>query len=265
VIMMCIGLKVMAQDQWVIKSSLLSNPDTVLVFKPKAYNDYQRLPLVFLLHGYSEDFKQWSRTVNLQKLADEFNFIIVTPDGFATYYINSLVDKYPKYEDFFFKELVPKIHGLYKIDSDNIFISGLSMGGYGALRYFINHQDYFNTAGSTSGALEINFSNFQRVSQLFWKSNRMTNDLIKHIGNPKKVNWNSYSITALVKQKKFNKQFIFDCGVNDVLYSNSLALKSLVDKLKIPATFISQPGGHNSDYWNKSIIYHFVYFRQHLK
>ncbi len=254
-----------AQEKWILESEYLQQPDTVLIFKPKAYNKTEKFPLVYLLHGYSENYKQWSQTTDLQKLADQYGFIIVTPDGFTSYYINSPINKGSRYEDFFFKELVPKVHKSFNIDDKNIFISGLSMGGYGALRYFILHNDYFNTAGSTSGALEIDYPNFQKVSQQFWQTNRMTDDLTKNLGNPKTENWNNYSISTLLKQNyNFRRSFIFDCGTDDILYSNSENLKSLTDSLKIPTTFISQPGDHNTEYWTKSIEHHFVYFQQHL-
>ena len=269
-IFMMIGLfttiATQAQEKWVLKSAYLANPDTVLVFKPKTYNQTAKYPLVYLLHGYSENYKQWSQTTDLQKVADQYGFIIVTPDGFTSYYINSPINKGSRYEDFFFKKLVPKVNESFSIDEKNIFISGLSMGGYGALRYFILHPDYFNTAGSTSGALEIDYSKFQKVSQQFWQTNRMTDDLIRNIGNPKIEDWNKYSISTLLKQTPdFKKPFIFDCGVEDVLYPNSLNLKQLTDSLKIPTTFISQPGNHDTEYWSKSIDQHFVYFKQHIK
>lgn len=266
VLALTMSISIKAQEKWILKSENLAKSDTVLIFKPKTYNATEKYPLVYLLHGYSENYKQWPQTADLQKLSDQYGFIIVTPDGFTSYYINSPINKSSRYEDFFFKELVPKVHQSFSIDDKNIFISGLSMGGYGALRYCILHSNYFNTAGSTSGALEIEYPNFQKVSQLFWQTDRMTKDLTKNIGNPKTENWNNYSISTLLKQNPdFKKPFIFDCGTEDVLYPNSENLKKLTDRLKIPTTFISQPGDHNTEYWNKSIEHHFVYFKQHIK
>lgn len=260
------NLPLQAQEQWILKSEYIAKPDTVLVFKPKAYSETEKFPLVYLLHGYSQNYKQWSQTTDLQKWADQYNFIIVTPDGFTSYYLNSPIDKHSGYEDFFFKELVPKVHQSYHIDDKNIFISGLSMGGYGALRYLIMHPDYFNTAGSTSGALEIDNIIFEKASQLFWKTNRMADDMAKNIGNPKTTHWNDYSISTLLKQNPdFKKPFIFDCGTEDIFYPVAEKLNILTDSLNIPATFIMQPGNHNTAYWNKSIEHHFVYFTQHLK
>ncbi|MGJ1318715.1 alpha/beta hydrolase [Sphingobacterium spiritivorum] len=182
------GIAAQAQEKWIMPSEYLEQPASVLIYKPATYNKNTKFPLVYLLHGYSENYKQWSMTIDLQKLANDYGFIIVTPDGFTSYYINSPLNKASQYEDFFFKELVPKVHQSFNIDDQNIFISGLSMGGYGALRYLILHKNYFNTAGPTSGALEIDYSNFQKVSQAFWQTDRLTKDLSATIGDPKTTN-----------------------------------------------------------------------------
>ncbi|WP_225321422.1 alpha/beta hydrolase-fold protein [Rhizosphaericola mali] len=73
---------------------------------------------------------------DLQKLADQYEMIIVTPDGFDSFYTNSVSNKKMQWESFFFQDLVPKIHELFSINNKNIFITGSSSGGYGALRLF---------------------------------------------------------------------------------------------------------------------------------
>lgn len=260
------SLSANAQEKWVLRSERLAKPDTILAFKPAAYSPIKKWPLVYLLHGYSENYKQWSQTTDLQKLADQYSMIIVTPDGFTSYYINSPINKASRYEEFFFKELVPKVHRSFRIDEQNIFISGLSMGGYGALRYFILHPGYFNTAGATSGAFEIDYPGFRKVSRQFWQDERMTDDLTANLGDPATNDWSKYRLSTLLQQNPgFNKPFIVDCGTEDILFSNYQQLKRLADSLKIPAIFISQPGDHNTAYWRRSIEYHFVYFRQYIK
>lgn len=266
VIILTAGLSLKGQEKWAIDSPYLNQTDTVLIFKPDSYNATKSYPLVYLLHGYSANYAQWSQTIDCKAIANQYNLIIVCPEGFTSYYLNSPHDKDSQYEDFFFKNLVPKVHENLRIDDKNIFISGLSMGGYGALRFFILHPEYFNTAGSTSGAIEIDFENFNKTSQLFWKSNRMTDDLTQMLGNPSTNDWNKYSIVSLLKEKPdFKKPFIFDCGTDDILYPNALKLKEYADIKNIPATFISQPGGHTTNYWSKSILFHFIYFQQNMK
>lgn len=258
-----ITTEVHASQQLMVKTKYLSRPVPVLVFKPDNYNEKKQVPLVYLLHGYSENYQQWSNTIDVQGMANQYQMIIVCPDGFVSYYLNSPADAHSQYEDFFFKDLVPLIHDSFNIDRKNIFISGLSMGGYGALRYFIQHPDYFNTAGSTSGALYPDYSFYQKVSRQFWSNDRLTDDLKRVIGDPEKTSWTTFSIVDLLKKHpEFKRPFIFDCGTADILYKNTIQLKSVADSLKIPVTFLSQPGDHNTEYWNKSIQHHFVYFKQ---
>lgn len=263
--LLAINLSLHAQDKWILKSENLSKPNTVLVFKPDTYNKNEKYPLVYLLHGYSENYEQWSQTSDLQKLSNQYGMIIVTPDGFVSFYSNSVSNKKSQWENFFFKDLVPEVHKTFNIDEKNIFISGLSMGGFGALRLFILHQNYFNTAGSTSGALEVDYNNFKKISQHFWQSNRLADDAKTVFGSPEKNGWHKYNITELLKNKKIQKPFLIDCGMEDVVYPFSVNLKAVADSLKIPVTFISQPGNHNTEYWKKSIEYHFIYFKQNLK
>lgn len=255
-----------AQEKWIINSEFLEKPDSILIFKPNSYTSDKFYPLVYLLHGYSEDYTQWARTINCQDLANRYNMVIVCPEGFTTYYIDSPNIKGAQFESFFFKELAPKVHREFNINNKNIFISGLSMGGYGALRYFILHPDYFNTAGSTSGAIDIDYTLFRTVSRSFWQNDRMIDDLQKSIGAPDTNDWHKYSIIYLLQNKpSFSKPFILDCGKDDLLYQSSVALKAYADKQNIPITFISQPGEHNMDYWGRSIENHFIYYKQHLK
>ena len=153
-ILLCLGAK--AQDQLIYKSKNLPSADTTWVFKPKNYAQTDKLPLIFLLHGYSGNYKQWNNIMDAQKYADQYGFIIVCPDGlFSSWYLNSPVKKDWQFESFFFDELYPDIQKKYKVDPQNVFISGLSMGGHGALHLFIQKPELFSGAGSTSGGIKL--------------------------------------------------------------------------------------------------------------
>lgn len=220
--------------------------------------------MVYLLHGYSENYTQWGKITDCQQLADEYQMIIICPEGYVSFYLDSSVDYTSHYESFFFQELVPKVHRELSVDKNNIFISGLSMGGYGALRLFIRHPQYFNTAGSTSGAFDMDYSLFLPISMIFWGNTRMTDDLVKVLGPPNF--WKDNSISSILRgDREFHRDFIFDCGKEDPLFMSSKGLKDSLDKWNIPATFITGPGTHNWDYWKKSIPHHFIFFKQHLK
>lgn len=266
IVLIFAALNIYAQDTLVIRSKYLKQPDTVLVYKPRHSTSDRKFPVVYLLHGYSEHYMQWSSIINLQQLADQYGFAIVTPEGFATFYLNSPVDPSSQYEDFFYEELVPKNHQLIPVDDKNIFISGLSMGGFGALYHFIRHTDYYNTAAATSGALHIDPDKFLEYSFAFWKNDRLRRDAEKVFGDPKIYDWSSYKIIKLIKEyPDFNRAFLIDCGIEDPLYPLTEDLKKYCEVMNIPVTFMQAPGRHDGNYWHSSIEYHFVYFKQHLR
>jgi len=255
-----------AQKVFRIKSDNLETKVPILVQKPENYESTKSYPLVFTLHGYSENYEQWNKTTDLKKLATDYQMILVCPEGFVNYYLNSPNLENFYYEDFFFQELIPKIEKKYSIEKKNIFITGLSMGGYGALSLFIKHSDFFNAAASTSGALEFDYENFKEISLKFFESERMTKDLEITLGNPKENDWKKFSISSLTESNRdFTKGFFIDCGLDDPLLSNTLKIKDLALSKKLPIRFSVQPGEHNIEYWRKSIEYHFIYFKQHLK
>lgn len=244
-----------AQDQIVYKTKNLAKPDTTWVFKPKNYTSKEKLPVFFLLHGYSGNYKQWNNIMDAQKYANEYNAIIVCPDGlFGSWYINSPVKSDWQFESFFFDELYPDIKKRYPVDDRNVFITGLSMGGHGALYLFIKKPELFTSAGSTSGGV--------RLSDGFGKYG--LGDLL---GNPSADSklWKEYAVYSNIDKIKGNKKpIIFDCGVDDIFYNANNQLKQKTDSLKINATYISQPGAHNKAYWTKSIKQQFEFFHKQI-
>lgn len=256
VLMLCIAGATLAQDQLLYQSKYLPRTDTTWVFKPKNYKKNTQFPLIFLLHGYSGNYKQWDNIMKAQKYADDYGFIIVCPDGlFSSWYLNSPVKADWQFENFFFEELYPDIKKKYKVDEKNIFISGLSMGGHGALHLFIKRPDLFTAAGSTSGGV--------RLSDGFGKFG-----LGELLGNPPADSelWKKYGVFENIQQLKGNpKPLIFDCGAADMFYASNNLLKQKCDELKLNATYISQPGGHNKAYWAKSILQQFQFFANQLK
>jgi len=246
-----------AQDTLAIFSPKnLKQKDSVLVFKPQQYDKSKKHAAVYLLHGHSANYKSWSNLTNLQKLADQYQFIIICPDGLKkSWYINSPNKDSLQYEDFFIKELMPAISNKYNIDQQNIFITGASMGGYGAMWLMLNHPNLFAGAGSTSGVLNLRYSAFKKTTITY----------LLGTYDDKNELYDQYSpVNKLETIQKLNKAIIFDSGTEDYLYITSRKFREKCDELKIKATYIAQPGAHTGGYWTKSIPKHFEFFAEHL-
>ena len=126
----------------------------------------------------------------MKQMADDYNLIIVCPDGgFSSWYFDSPVDPTIKYETYITKELIDYIDKNYKTvkKKEGRAITGLSMGGHGALYLAIRHQDVFGVAGSTSGGVDIlpfpeNWHLSQRLGDMAeypenWEKNSVINQL----------------------------------------------------------------------------------------
>lgn len=244
-----------AQKLTVFNSKNLPKPDTTWVFTPKNLTNKDKVPVIFLLHGFGGNYKQWNTIMDAQKYADEYGYIITCPDGLVkSWYLNSPAKADWQYENFFFDELLPKMKKDYPIDTANIFITGLSMGGHGALWLFLKHPDTFKSAGSTSGGINLR----DAIGKF---------GVPELLGNPDKESdiWLKYSVIQNInKLAGLKKEIIFDCGADDFFYQSNNEMKKKCDSLKINATYISQPGTHNSAYWKKSIRQQFEFFSKQI-
>ncbi len=242
------------QDVFVVKTKYLANADTSIVFFPKQKQTFfkQSTPIIIMLHGYGGDYKQWSKISDLQSYANKYNCIIVCPDGGKeSWYFDSPLKKESKFESFFIKDYLPYLKENFSIDTNGIFITGLSMGGHGAMYLFLRHPNLFASAGSTSGVLDLNASGLKYSS------------LSNHLGeyNDSKEMFDNYSAINLLKNIRFTKKpIIFDCGNKDHLYNANKAFKKQCDSLYINAFYFSFPGRHDRRYWKKSIEWHFLFF-----
>jgi len=121
-----------AQERLIYNSPALKCNDTVLVFTPQ--NVVANPPTLILLHGWSGCYNDWNRLAPLQDIANEFRFRIICPDGFYnSWYINDSDKEKMQWRDFFNEEFMPDIIKRYNLNPDETFITGLSMGGHGAV------------------------------------------------------------------------------------------------------------------------------------
>ncbi len=149
---------------------------------------------------------------------------------------------------------MPLISEKYPVDKNDLFITGLSMGGHGALYLFEQKPGLFRSAGSTSGVLDLSSSrNRYRIKNLLGLTGNAKSDsllLMKYsvIGNIRKI-------------AASGKEIIFSCGTEDPFYQVNNAFRKACDQSGVKAIYISAPGTHNYAFWHFSIKYHFDFFK----
>jgi S-formylglutathione hydrolase FrmB len=232
-----------------------------VVIKPDSYKKKKNFyPVVYLLHGYGGWYSNWIiREPKLKDYADQYQLMIVCPDGgISSWYFDSPVDSTMKYETYIGKEVPEYIDDHYRTIKDRKAraITGLSMGGHGALFLSFRHAKAFGACGSMSGGVDLNYS-------------RNKFDIMKRIGDTisHADNWIKYSVIHVIENyPKDSLAIIIDCGINDELFPEAnRKLHEKMLRLKIPHDYTERPGKHNWDYWRNSIQYHLLFFRNYFE
>lgn len=231
---------------------------TCVVIKPSSYDGKKSFPVVYLLHGYSGNYRDWiTKVPAIKQYADQDSLIIVCPDGnYNSWYFDAPMDSTIRYETFVSKELVSHIDTHYKTIKDRTArgITGLSMGGHGALYLAFKHQDVFGTAGSMSGGVDI------RPYPLNWDMQALLGSYKDH-----PENWEAntdINLVHLLTSKSL--AIIVDCGTDDFFYKVNIALHEKLLYAGIPHDFIVRPGGHTWDYWTNAISFQLLFMKHYF-
>lgn len=237
-------------DTVAIYSKAMQKNLKAVIVKPDLVNHY---PVLYLLHGWSGSYQDWSSHMDLAPLADKYQVIIVCPDGgYAGWYIDSPISKELQYETYISREVVQYIDQHYSTlaDVNHRAICGLSMGGHGAISLICKYPDIFGAAGSMSGVMELSASKDEiGVKEVLgsYESNRLF--------------WEKNSCLYLVyKLKKKNKGLIFECGIEDSYIAGNRKIHQKLMDFKIPHEYYERPGSHSWDYWVNALEYHLLFF-----
>lgn len=257
-----------------VASASMSRTLRAAVVLPETYRKArkQNFPVLYLLHGGTGSFRDWlTKTPDktlLHRLADQYNLIIVTPDGDPTsYYFDSPQLKTSQFETFISKELIDKIDNAYRTvrEKKGRIIAGLSMGGHGAMFLASRHPDLYAAAGSMSGVMNINTATWKVPAD--FAASRAEN-FAKLLGpaTPGDAPYPGYTMVTLADKLKTNGlPLIFDIGVDDFLIEGNRDLHRQLVENKTPHDYTERPGAHTWDYWQNSLPYQLLFFSKILK
>jgi S-formylglutathione hydrolase FrmB len=119
---------------------------------PGASGDF---PLLYLLHGLSDDATGWQRYTSVERYAAEVGVAVVMPQVGRSFYADE--PHGGAYWTFLSEELPTVVESFFRVSRrrEDTFVAGLSMGGYGALKWALRQPDRFAAAASLSGALDV--------------------------------------------------------------------------------------------------------------
>jgi len=245
-----------------LKSRILGETVRYCVLLPPNYDSTpaKRYPVLYFLHGLGENeqtlFKTggWNLIEDLRQQHKISDFLIVTPDAKASFYINS-ADGKVRYSDFFLQEFMPYIEGKYRIrrERNARAISGISMGGYGALRFAFADPGMFSAVSAQSPALMT--ESLQELNAALRAGTPLGRPLGPAFGNPINVqHWKDNDPFSLARKNKTalgGLVIYFNCGRDDDFgfETGAAALDRQLQEEHIKHEFHLYPGDHSPSYF----------------
>lgn len=242
------------------QSNLMNREMPYRVIVPVGYNlvdnKEKSYPVIYLLHGLWGHYNDWSNKAKLEKHSFDYKYIIVMPEGDNGWYTDSKSVKNHNYESYIINELIPEIENKFRVKKErkSRAIAGLSMGGYGALKFGIKYPDKFVLAGSFSGAIGAAQIKLEQV-----KNMKVVHDSIKvAFGETNDEYRKENDLYNLIENKSAEQikklPFIYmDCGNQDFLIGDNRKFSTLLFTKKIPHEFRQLPGKHDWKFWDSQV------------
>ncbi len=268
-LVLCVALPASAQSRVecsALNTRILGGLLRYCVLLPPGYDTVdakhpaQHYPILYFLHGLGDNEQTLFKTGGLTVI-DDFrqqhklsDFLIVTPEAQASFYVNS-ADGKVRYSDFFLQEFIPYIEGKYRVRRErrSRAITGISMGGYGALRFAFAHPELFSAVSAESAALMTKSP--AELSAAFRSDASLARLMGPVFGNPiKATHWNQNDPIQLAKKNRSDIQRLaiyFNCGDRDE-YKFEIGAEKLHDQLQaegIKHEFHLYHGNHGFGYF----------------
>ena len=249
-----------------LNSKILKHPVNYCVYLPAGYDagaakqPAEAYPVLYFLHGLGDNEQTlfnsggWTLLDDLRQKRKIGEFLIAAPEGGQTFYINSS-DGRVRYNDFFLQEFIPLIEGKYRIKKgkDTRAISGISMGGYGALRFAFAHPAMFSAVSAQSAALITDSP--EDLDTAARSGTPMGKVLAKVFGSPIQVqHWKDNSPFDLARKNEAALRHLaiyFNCGQDDNygFEKGAATLHQQLQKEKVKHEYHLYPGDHSFSYF----------------
>ena len=215
-----------------------------------------RYPVLYLLHGLTGHYSDWVTRSNVADYASEYRMIVVTPEGNDSWYTDSATVATDKYESYILNELIPDVQQRYRAIEARYgrSIAGLSMGGYGAIKFGLKSPATFAFAASMSGAFVVTRATEKEIAAARWGDSPK---LFGPIGSETRLSNDLFDIIGKLSPARISSlpYFYFDCGTEDapLIFPSNRELSGLMLEKKIPHEFRQLPGDHSWAYWDRQV------------
>ena len=226
-----------------IPSAALGQDTTVELVLPL---DPTPPPVLYLLHGLSDDQSGWTRRTSIERYALARGVAVVMPCGGRSFYCN-MADG-TRYWDYISEELPAFVERTFHVAAgrENTFVAGLSMGGYGAFKLALKRPERYAAAAALSGAFRPEW--LQRDNPALYTADFPQTQVFR--GSPH----DPYVWAENLAKNGAPKPALFLAGgTEDWLYSQSVDLHAHLERLGFTVKWVSAPGNHNWQFWDTHI------------
>ena len=216
-------------------------------------------PVLYLLHGLSDDHTAWTRRTSIERYVGGLPLIVVMPNGERSWYSDSKSNPSAAFETFITQDLTGFVDATFHTipKREGRAIAGLSMGGYGAFKLALKHPDLFCAAASFSGALDMQ----GRIeTQPPWQQEYK----LIFGGN---VGGTQDDVLALLEQadRSAMPALWMCCGDQDFLVGDNRRAHKYMESLGIPHHYREDAGcAHSWDYWDRVVQDALAFFKDQL-
>lgn len=204
-------------------------------------------PVLYLLHGYSDDQSIWCRRTSIERYADAKGIAVIMPGVGHSFYSDMVYGS--KYWTYVSEELPQIMQEMFAISSkrEHTFVAGLSMGGYGAFKLALSHPDRFAAAASLSGVMDVarlcNEDAFKPAMQLCF------GDITTLPGSHNDL----FALADSVASQGDQPLLYQCCGTEDFLYADNIRFRDHAQTRGLTLTYEEGPGTHEWGYWDAGI------------
>jgi S-formylglutathione hydrolase FrmB len=216
-------------------------------------------PVLYLLHGLSDDHTAWTRRTSLERYLDGLPLIVIMPDGERGWYTDAESIPHAKFESVITSDLIEFVDNTFPTiaSREGRMTAGLSMGGYGAVKLAVKHPELFCGAVGFSGAYRD--ANDIDSSADWVAENRLI------FGDSFSDGDNDVSALLRNADRSTIPALRLDCGTEDFLIEHNRQLHQLLESLQIEHEYMEFPGEHNWSYWDRGIVDALPFIKKTLK
>ena len=203
------------------------------------------VPVLYLLHGLSDDCTIWERRTSIERYATEKGIAVVMPEVRRSFYADEAVGE--QYWTFVAQELPQLIARTFRVSTarEDTFVAGLSMGGFGAFKLALNHPERFAAAASLSGAVD--------PASLSLDLN--TGNLAERVWGGREIAGTADDLLGLLGRRDPAElpALFLDCGTEDQLLDQNERFLATAGEAGVEVTSRLRPGAHTWDFWDEGI------------